>query len=105
MIAELLFRVSPRDALEVLPGAVPLAGDVHIEILAVDPDGTVRYAGTLHLKREIAAVLRGSLDRLAPQVWPDLKMLWAGLPLESVAPWAGLDPLLRLARKLKLLPT
>lgn len=104
MISELLFRVGPECPAETLRDGWPVAGDVHIEILAVDAAKEPRYVGTLHLTRDVASVLRGSLDRLVPRVWPGLTLLWAGAPLESVAPWSGLDALLKLAKKLRLLP-
>jgi hypothetical protein len=103
VIAELLFRVNPDDPVGSV--TVTVAGDVCIEILAVDDTGEAKYAGTLHLTRAVAEILRGIIDRVIPQLWPELKLFWAGEPLASVAPMSGIDPMIRLAKKFKLLPT
>lgn len=108
-LRELAFSVQELPVLEDV-GALLVAGELRVLIVAradewKDAGDGWRTVGTLHLAPDAAGALRGCIDRFAPQLWPGVAIYWAGVRVESVPPWPGIDKILAMAKRLKLLPS
>lgn len=110
MIRELLVRVSPIDARDIVP-IVEGATSFDVQVMIVDEHDAVRIMGSLRLVEREIALVRAVVDALLPQLVPGIAVYWKDAPpaaddaLGDGTLLKRVGQLAKVARSLKLLPS